>query len=94
MLTCTSDPSLSQQSSHSSIIFLDALPKSKPAEVVGLPPGQGATHRLAELGIFIGAVLRLERSAPLGGPVLVNVQGTRVALGRHLAHRIQVRVLP
>lgn len=86
--------SSSQDKRRPAPIPLDALPKANRAEVVDLPPGRGARRQLGDLGIFVGAVLRMERSAPLGGPVLVKVQGTLVALGRRLAHRVLVRVLP
>ncbi len=73
--------------------FLDSLPKGSRAEVVELPSGRESTRRLAELGIVLGSVLQLQRSAPLGGPVMVNVQGGLVAIGRRLAQRIRVRIL-
>jgi ferrous iron transport protein A len=94
MITSTFDMPSSQQAAQPILVALDSLPKSTRAEVVELPLGRGALHRLAELGIFVGSILHIERSAPLGGPVLVNVRGTLVALGRGLARRVQVRVLP
>lgn len=94
MITSTIDmPSSRQENSQTVFVSLDSLPKATRAEVVELPLGRGALQRLAELGIFVGSILRIERSAPLGGPVMVNVRGTLVALGRGLAHRVQVRVL-
>lgn len=90
MLTCTTESS-SFPVTHS--VSLDSLSKHRRAEVVGLPPGRESSRRLAELGIVVGTVLRLERSAPLGGPVMVEVQGSLVAIGRRLAQRILVRVL-
>lgn len=94
MITFAIDLPSSQQATESLPITLDSLPKSTRAAVVELPVGGQALHRLAELGIFLGSVFHIERSAPLGGPVLVNVRGTLVALGRGLARQIQVRILP
>jgi len=50
--------------------------------------------RLARLGVRPGAVVRLVSSGPLRGPLLVEVEGMRVALGRGVARRILVRPLP
>lgn len=72
---------------------LDSLSPHARAEIVALPAGHGAARRLAELGIFTGAHVTVVRLAPLGGPVLLDVRGSLVALGRRLAHRIWVRVL-
>ena len=74
-------------------VRLDSLPPHTRAEIVDLPAGHGAARRLAELGIFSGAQVTIVRLAPLGGPVLLDVRGSLVALGRRLAHRIWVRVL-
>jgi len=50
--------------------------------------------RLARLGIRPGAVVRLVNSGPFAGPLLLEVEGLRVALGRGVARRIFVRPLP
>jgi len=50
--------------------------------------------RLARLGVRPGAVVRLVSSGPFSGPLLVEVEGLRVALGRGVARRILVRPLP
>jgi len=36
----------------------------------------------------------VRRAAPLGGALLVEVGGSTVALGRGLARRVRVRLLP
>jgi ferrous iron transport protein A len=82
------------QRPDASHIRLDLLPRARRAEVVELHCASGAIRRLGELGILVGAILQVRRSAPLGGPILVEVQGSMVALGRRLAHRVFVRVLP
>jgi ferrous iron transport protein A len=75
-------------------ICLDAVPRARRAQLVRLCCDSLAIRKLAELGIVVGAILSLQRSAPLGGPVLVDVQGSQVALGRRLARQMLVRVLP
>lgn len=88
------DIALSPEALKPPFLRLDHLPKDTRAEIVELPRGLGASRRLADLGIFVGCVVRVERSAPLGGPVLVEVGGSLVALGRQLAGRVVVRILP
>jgi Fe2+ transport system protein FeoA len=70
------------------------VPTASRAEVIHLSCGHQSARKLAQLGIVAGAVLQMQRSAPLGGPVLVEVRGSMVALGRRLAHRVLVRILP
>jgi ferrous iron transport protein A len=72
---------------------LDRVPECHWAEVVEVDGGQGANRRLAQLGILVGATVHVLRAAPLGGPVLVEVQGSTVAVGRGLARKVSVRLM-
>lgn len=72
---------------------LDRVPGSAHVEVLAVTSDRGVNRRLAQLGIVVGAALRVLRSAPMGGAILVEVQGSTVALGRGLARRVSVRVL-
>ncbi|MDD4891731.1 MAG: FeoA family protein [Phycisphaerae bacterium] len=53
--------------------------------------GHGATCRLADLGLLPGHNVRMIRPSR-GGPILVEVKGSRLALGHHLASKIMVRL--
>jgi ferrous iron transport protein A len=64
------------------------------AEVVKVDGGREVSLRLAQLGIYLGTVLQVKQSAPLGGPILIEAGGTTVAVGRGLARKILVRPLP
>lgn len=46
--------------------------------------------RLMQVGLHTGDEVRVVRSAPLGGPVLVEVNGREIALGRAVAEKVQV----
>lgn len=48
---------------------------------------------LEQLGIRAGETLNIRRRAPLGGPILVEGSGGRVAIGRGLARKVKVQVL-
>jgi Fe2+ transport system protein FeoA len=47
-------------------------------------------HRLRELGLTPGVEVRVVQAA--GGPMLVSVRGSRVALGRDLAEKMWVEL--
>ena len=88
----SSVPTVSTEGAHA--CALDRVPDSTPAEVVGVTSDHGANRRLAQLGIHVGARLQVRQRAPLGGPILLEVAGSTVALGRALARRVIVRILP
>ncbi len=48
--------------------------------------------RLAQHGLFTGDRVRVLRVAPLDGPLLVEVNGRELALGRDIASKVSVEV--
>ena len=75
------------------VLLLDRAPANKFLEVVEVPHGRAVSRSLAQLGVAVSERLRVRSAAPWGGPVLVEVGGTTVAIGRGLAHRIKVRLV-
>ncbi|HAF71309.1 TPA: ferrous iron transport protein A [Candidatus Acetothermia bacterium] len=73
---------------------LTQLPPGGGGRVWRVLGGRGMALRLARLGIRPGAAVRLVNAGPWRGPLLVEVEGVRVALGRGVASRILVRPLP
>ena len=94
MQNCPGGPLPTVQDQDTSLIRLDVVPRASRAQLIHLSCDPSAIRRLADLGIVVGAVLFLQRSAPLSGPVVVDVQGSQVALGRRLASQMMVRILP
>ena len=47
-----------------------------------------------ELGIHAGDRIRVVRRAPFGGPLVIDNQGTHVAVSKQLAEKVKVEVLP
>jgi ferrous iron transport protein A len=47
-----------------------------------------------QIGIQPGDHVRVLRHAPFGGPLVIDNQGTQVAVGKQLAQQIHVEVLP
>ena len=62
----------------------------KTVRVVSFDGGRKLEHKLRQLGILPGNCARIIRFAPLGGPVLVEVEGRSIAIGRGVASRIFV----
>ena len=69
--------------------LLDA-PKNTPVRIINYTGGKGVDLKLRQLGLSPGREVKVLRYAPLGGPVMVDVEGRSVALGRGIAARIQV----
>jgi len=61
-------------------------------KVTGLSGGKNLRARLTQYGLFPGDCLRILRAAPMKGPLLVEVNGREIALGRGVAEKILVEV--
>ena len=48
--------------------------------------------RLNQYGLYQGDLMRVVRIAPLGGPILIEVNGREIALGREIAEKILVEL--
>lgn len=65
-------------------------PQGQWLKVTALDGGQRLRARLTQYGLFEGDCLRVLRAAPLNGPLLVEVNGREIALGRGVAEKIIV----
>jgi ferrous iron transport protein A len=72
------------------MMTLDAVGIKRQARVIMIDGGQKVRSYLNTLGIHIGDWLTVVQRAPFRGPVIVEVHGTRVALGRGVASKIRV----
>jgi len=54
--------------------------------------GRGITKRLLDLGLTKGCTFKVVQASS-SGPVLVEIRGTRIALGHELARRVVVEVV-
>ncbi|MDK2980853.1 MAG: ferrous iron transport protein [Chloroflexota bacterium] len=50
-------------------------------------------RRLAQLGFLPGNKIRIIRSAPFHGPLLLDVEGREIVLGRGVANKVMVEYL-
>ena len=58
--------------------------------LVGIEAGFGLRRKLADMGLSPGVPLRVVHSQ-MPGPVIIEVRGSRLALGRGMTQRIMVR---
>ena len=67
-------------------------PQGQWLKVTCLDGGKNLRDRLTQYGIFPGDCVRVLRIAPLNGPLLVEVNGREIALGRAVAEKILVEI--
>lgn len=72
----------------SGAVPLAALAPGQVARLIGVDAGRRLQRRLLALGLTPGTPLRLVSN--VGGPVIVAVRTTRLALGREIARRVWV----
>jgi ferrous iron transport protein A len=72
------------------MMTLDTVQLKKTARVTSIDGGRGVRSHLNTLGIHVGDELKVIEKAPFRGPVLVEVHGMRVALGRGIAAKVVV----
>ncbi len=72
---------------------LSSLPPGSRGIVAFMVGGYGFIRRLADMGITPGIEISVLRNAPLGGPVVVQVRGSSIALGRGVASKVFIKVL-
>jgi len=62
----------------------------KVVRVVGFDGGRGLAQKIRQMGLMPGVWARVIRQAPFGGPLLLEIQGRVIAIGRNVAARIEV----
>ena len=72
------------------LLLLSDCPRDQKACLRCLQVDRCIVHRLLELGLTPGVELRVVHDS--GGPMLVSVRGSRVAIGRDLAENMWVEV--
>ena len=69
---------------------LDQIYENKKAKVIDIKGGPGIRQRLGQMGIHPGDEITMLRYGALRGPILIEVHGSQVALGRGIASKILV----
>jgi Fe2+ transport system protein FeoA len=74
--------------SNNGNIPLSRAATGQPLRLVSIDAGKKLTHRLTELGLTPGVELLVVHDS--GGPLLLSVRDSRVAIGRGMASKLQV----
>ena len=69
---------------------LEEAEEGKKVRVLHILSGMGVRQHLSAHGIHMGDIILVKRLSAWGGPVLIEVHGSEVALGRGVASRVQV----
>jgi ferrous iron transport protein A len=69
---------------------LDQIYENRKAKVIDIQGGAGIRHRLSQMGIHPGDIVTMLRFGALRGPILIEVHGSQVALGRGIASKVMV----
>lgn len=72
------------------MITLLNVPNGRRARLISI--SERLNSKLTQYGLYVGDFVRVLRIAPLGGPLLVEVNGREIALGRAVAEKIFVEV--
>ena len=71
------------------MVPLSMVPPGAVVKVVTVRAGWGLQRRLADMGLTPGVQVRVINSQR-PGPVIIDIRGSRLALGHGVAHRIMV----
>ena len=71
---------------------LSMVSPGESVKVVNIRAGWGLQRRLADMGLTPGVVVRVTNSQR-PGPVVLDLRGSRLALGHGVAHKIMVECL-
>ena len=69
---------------------LDLIAEDRKAKVIDIQGGAGMRQRLSQMGIHPGDFVTILRYGALRGPLLIEVHGSQVALGRGIASKVIV----
>ena len=69
---------------------LERIRINKSVRVVNVTGGWGLRNHISQLGIHPGDVLTVLRHAAMGGPILIMIHGSQIAIGRGMASHITV----
>ena len=72
---------------------LDKVGVNNNVKILEIEGGWGIRQRLTQMGIHIGDKVVIKQNGMFGGPILIGVNNSEIALGRGMASRVKVEVL-
>jgi Fe2+ transport system protein FeoA len=69
------------------------LDKAKSNQTVEISQIAGGCvrQRLNELGLFVGAHIKIKQGSSFGGPIVIAYNNSEIAIGRGMASHIQIK---
>jgi len=74
-------------------VELTRAPSDKTLEIKSVGGGYSWENRFDSLGIRKGRMVRKIACQPFGGPVVIEVDGAKISMGRGIASKIEVEVV-
>lgn len=69
---------------------LTTLLPGERAKIIALEHGMGRQHHFRTMGLMEGKIVKVIATQPARGPVVIDVEGTQIAIGRGMARRILI----
>ena len=88
--SCFAGRSFEQPDGKSSMT-LDMAKYDQVVKIVNIRGGWGIRQRLHQMGLYEGTSIRVIRASAFGGPILIEHNLSKIALGRGMAYHIIVQ---
>ncbi|MDY6959907.1 MAG: FeoA family protein [Halobacteriota archaeon] len=72
---------------ETSLVDLENGDSGKITRITG---GHGQQRHMRSLGVREGKEINIIAKQPIGGPIIVDIDGNRIAIGRGMANRVMV----
>ena len=71
---------------------LDKAKSNQTVEIRQIAGGCCVRQRFNELGLYVGAQIKIKQSSSFGGPIVISYNNSEIAIGRGMAAHIQIEV--
>jgi ferrous iron transport protein A len=75
------------------VVPLTMLLPGEEAKIVALGQGAGRQHHFRRIGLREGKIVKVIATQPGRGPIVIDVEGTQIAIGRGMAQQILIQKL-
>lgn len=82
---------MSDMNQDREVVPLTTLFPGERAKIVALGHGAGRQRHFRTMGLMEGKIVEIVATQPARGPVVLNIEGTQIAIGRGMARRILIQ---
>lgn len=75
---------------HENLVSICNISEGTYAKIFFIRGGRRVVQRLLDMGLTTGTLIKIERTAPLKGPIEISVRGSKLAIGRGIAANVFV----